>query len=124
VPTYRVLWIDISRLCIDTADIVLKALGDKSVAYNFDAGKAAINLPDTPDIQTVRELISDALSKSPKKDDYLVVDNAGDETRISVLRQGDIEELGLYLCSLCAMIFGSKEEKVVHERSHLFGFAF
>jgi hypothetical protein len=65
---------------------------------------------------------TDALSADDEG--YVVAENAHDEEEIVILRKGDIEEVGLYLCSLCAMIFGSQEERTIHERSHMFGFGF
>ena len=118
------LQINISKLCLDLKSLIMRSLDDKSVSNHSDNNRSLILLPDEVDTERIKAILNDALDKSLTQNDYVIVDNAENEKEIAILKKGDIEEVGLYLCNLCAMIFGSKEEKMVHEQSHLFGFGF
>lgn len=98
--------IDVSRLCSELRPAVLAALGRQGGALAAEG-----------DREEVRQTIQRALPE-----DYIVVENAHDPSELAVLRKGDIEQLGLYLCGFCAMVFGSETERNVHQRSHYFGF--
>lgn len=98
--------IDISRMCSELRPAVLAALGRQDGALVAEG-----------DISQVRGMLERALPE-----DYIVAENARDPEELTVLRKGEIEQLGLYLCGLCAMVFGSETERNLHQRSHYFGF--
>jgi hypothetical protein len=98
--------IDISRMCSELRPAILAALGRQDGALVVEG-----------EISEVKHTIEQVLPK-----DYIVVENAQEPQELAVLRKGDIEQLGLYLCGFCAMVFGSEIERNVHQRSHYFGF--
>jgi hypothetical protein len=51
---------------------------------------------------------------------YVVAENTEEYNTYSVLRKGDLEQIGLVICDHCGMVFGSYDEKMVHERIHYF----
>jgi hypothetical protein len=69
--------------------------------------------------QKVKEFLEQELKKNEVYD-YLVSENSEDEREIAILRKGDIEQLGIYPCIHCGMVFGSEEHRTIHERVHYF----
>ena len=53
-------------------------------------------------------------------DEYIVTENAESADTLTILKQGDVEQFGMYVCSHCGTFFKSIEERVVHERIHYF----
>jgi hypothetical protein len=46
--------------------------------------------------------------------------NTKEYNTYSVLKKGDLEQIGLVICDHCGMVFGTYDEKMVHERIHYF----
>jgi hypothetical protein len=46
--------------------------------------------------------------------------NTEEYNTYSVLKKGDLEQIGLVICEHCGMVFGTYDEKMVHERIHYF----
>ena len=57
---------------------------------------------------------------SPHLDEYIVVENYDNKNQLVVLKNGDIEQLGLYACIHCGMMFKSDEERYQHSSIHYF----
>jgi hypothetical protein len=99
--------IDISRLCDASRPALLEALGV--------AGNNSITVSGTP--AQVRQAIEKILPEG-----YVVAESTEDPTVLAVLKEGDIEQLGLYLCGYCATVFHNEVERNLHQRVHYFGF--
>ena len=52
--------------------------------------------------------------------DYVIAENSRDDNELVILKKGDIEQIGLFICMHCSMIFGSAEERSEHLRAHYF----
>jgi hypothetical protein len=100
--------VDISRLCADIKPAILGA-------FSADDGDVVIVHED--DIGKVKQVLEKKLP-----DDYVVAENMEDPEELAVLKKGDLEQLNLYFCSFCAMVFGSETERNLHQRVHYFGF--
>lgn len=100
--------IDISRLCDASRPAVLAALG----ATEQDGRIIASGTP-----AQVRQVLEQVLQEG-----YVVAESTDDPAELAVLKEGDIEQLGLYLCGYCAMVFHNELERNVHQRAHYFGF--
>jgi hypothetical protein len=46
--------------------------------------------------------------------------NTEEYNTYSVLKKGDLEQIGIVICDHCGMVFGTYDEKMVHERIHYF----
>ena len=103
----------ISRVCDDTMPAILSALSGLEMQHDIDA----IILSGAK-AKEVLQLLEKALAGS----DYVAVENTQEAGEIAILKSGDIEQLGLYLCGYCAMVFGSEIERNAHQRVHYFGF--
>lgn len=100
--------IDISRLCDASRPAILEVLD----ATEIDE---SIIVSGTP-VQ-VKEAIEKILPEG-----YVVAESTEDPRELAVLKEGDIEQLGLYLCGYCATVFHNEAERNVHQRVHFFGF--
>lgn len=103
--------VDISRLCTELRPAVLGA---------FSAGgdnDDIIVIVHEDDIKKVKQVLEKALPA-----DYVVAENTEDPEELAVLKNGDLEQLSLYFCGFCAMVFGSETERNLHQRVHYFGF--
>ena len=53
-------------------------------------------------------------------DGYMIAEDTDTINTLTILKQGDVEQFGMYMCSHCGTFFKSIEEKTVHERNHYF----
>lgn len=53
-------------------------------------------------------------------DDYIVTEDLESDNTFVILKQGDMEQLGISICDFCGLICGSEEEKNIHQRTHYF----
>lgn len=100
--------VEISRLCDATREAILQALGAAEADNSIIVSGAPAQVK-----QAIEEILPDG---------YVVAESTDDPTVIAVLKEGDIEQLGLYLCGYCATVFHNEVERNVHQRAHFFGF--
>ena len=53
-------------------------------------------------------------------DDYIVAEDLESENTLVFLKEGDIEQLNIWLCDFCGLACASEEEKYIHQRAHYF----
>ena len=51
---------------------------------------------------------------------YMVAEDTETVDTLTILKQGDVEQFGVHMCSHCGTFFKSTEERTVHERIHYF----
>ncbi len=115
--------IDVTHISDDLKSAIQNAIKQKSISGSQDndhAGKCIrIVLSDDNDRQKVKQLLEDVLRKN-QINDYIVVDNIKEEDEIAILRKDDLEQLGIFICSHCGMLFASEGERIIHQRIHYF----
>lgn len=52
--------------------------------------------------------------------DYIVAEDLESENTLVVLKNGDVEQLDIWLCDFCGLVCASEEEKYIHQRAHYF----
>jgi len=65
----------------------------------------------------------DALHSSLKRNsivEYVVAQDSQKENTITLLKSGDLGQLGIYFCDFCGGFFNTEEGKYLHERAHYF----
>lgn len=112
--------ITISQVCDAARPAILAALAGMAEPRQLERGAAVLVVPSRG--EGTKEKAIALLEKVLAGTGYVVAENTQDESEIAVLREGDIEQIGLYMCSFCATIFRSEMERDVHQRSHFFGF--
>lgn len=51
---------------------------------------------------------------------FTIAEDTEAENTVAILREGDLEQFGLYICKHCGTTFKSIDERMVHERIHYF----
>jgi hypothetical protein len=72
-----------------------------------------------PSQEELKDFLKNILDKN-NLDQFIVVEDTENENTLAIVREGDIEQFGMFMCSHCGMLFKSEEEKIVHERIHYF----
>ncbi len=102
--------VDISHLCAELRPAILDVLA-------VENSNDTVVIVQDNDIQKIKHALERALPA-----DYVVAENTQDPEELAILKNGDLEQLSLYFCSYCAMVFGSETERNLHQRVHFFGF--
>lgn len=91
-----------------------------SVVANQHAYNAIITLDYKKEsLEDFKVILRDILARN-HLDEFMIAEDAEVENTVTILRQGDLEQFGIYLCKHCGTVFKSIDEKVLHERIHYF----
>ena len=118
--------INLSRVCTELRPAILSLLHrqiSKVRVIQDNAGEEQIRiLAENEDLPKFKSIIEIEFTRNRDFDDYLVTCNNDNSSEIDILKKGDLEQLGLFICGFCPMIFQSEVEKIIHQRVHYFGF--
>jgi hypothetical protein len=53
-------------------------------------------------------------------DNFAIAEDTEAENTVAILREGDLEQFGIYVCKHCGTTFKSIDERIIHERIHYF----
>lgn len=114
-----VIKVDMSYLSTNIRKIVLNTIENKSISLKQinNNNNDIIILDSESDIQKIKEILQYALTKN-RLNDYIVTENTKEENEIAILKNGDIEQLGIYICSHCGMLFKNDTQRTIHQRIH------
>src|SRR5919199_4471187 len=121
-----VIRIDISNLTDDLRDIILDSielksfLNDQPNDDDDNNSEQIIVLPNENNIQKLKHIIQNILTRNCYQNEYIVAENLEEKNEIAILKQGDMEQLGIYICTHCGMSFESQVQRTIHERMHYF----
>ena|SRR6476469_5110395 len=68
-------------------------------------------------IKEFEDLLKTILKKN-SNEEYIVVQDMEKENTLTVLRDGDMGQLGILICDFCGALFNSEDEKYLHQRAH------
>ena len=113
--------VDMSYLSTNIRNIILNTIENKSISQKQinNNNNDIIVLDSETDIQKIKEILQYALTKN-RLNDYIVTENTKEENEIAILKNGDIEQLGIYICSHCGMLFKNDTQRTIHQRIHYF----
>lgn len=114
--------VDISYLPEDLKYIILNSIEVKSVLDtqgDNNTNKDVIIFTRENNIQKIKRIIQNILSQNHISA-YIVAENSEKENEITILKQGDMEQFGIYICTHCGMSFESENQRTVHQRIHYF----
>ena len=116
-----VIKVDMSYLSTNIRNIILNAIENKSISQKQinNNNNDIIVLDSETDIQKIKEILQYALTKN-RLNDYIVTENMKEENEIAILKNGDIEQLGIYICPHCGMLFKNDTQRTIHQRIHYF----
>jgi hypothetical protein len=75
------------------------------------------NLEFPGNIQEFEDLLITVLKKN-SIEEYIVVQDMEKENTLTILRDGDMGQLGILVCDFCGALFNSEDEKYIHQRAH------
>ncbi|MGB6627719.1 MAG: hypothetical protein WBE61_06280 [Nitrososphaeraceae archaeon] len=117
--------VDISYVAGDLRYIILNSAEVKSSSVNHRSNennnnnKDVIIFADENNIQKIKQIIQHIFTQN-HINDYIVAENTEVENEITILKQGDMEQFGIYICTHCGMSFESEIQRTVHQRIHYF----
>ena len=100
----------------------LRILIQKSTDFinALNQNEYSIIIPNESDIQAIKSNLEQLLKENNMRD-FVVVENTEKENEIAILKKGDIEQLGIFLCTHCGISFESEIQRTVHQRIHYLG---
>ena len=113
-----VVKIDLSYIPSNVQHIVLDIL-ERLVSSQKEPSGRVITLYNERSVERIKHILEEGL-RLRDLNDYVISENTLDETEIAVLKKGDIEQLGIYVCMHCGMVFESEIQRTIHERVHYF----
>jgi hypothetical protein len=113
-----VVKIDVSYIPSNIQSIILDIV-ERLIASQKESSDKMITLYNERNVEKIKHLIEEEL-KLKNLNDFIISENTRDETEIAVLKKGDIEQLGIYVCMHCGMVFESEVQRTVHQRMHYF----
>jgi hypothetical protein len=82
-------------------------------------GSSLILYFDKTSLEELKDFLEIILRKNDLNQ-FVIVEDTENENTLAIVKEGDLEQFGMYVCGHCGMIFWSEEERVVHERIHYF----
>ena len=64
-------------------------------------------------------MLQDILARN-HLDNFTIAEDTEAENTVAILREGDLEQFGIYVCKHCGTTFKSNDERILHERIHYF----
>lgn len=115
-----VIKVDVSRLSDNLKEIIVSVFDQKSILQKqSNINKNIIVLDNENDILRIKQILEEILIDNVINE-YLIAENTKEENEIAILKRGDIEQLGIYICAHCGMLFDSELQRTVHQRIHYF----
>jgi hypothetical protein len=115
-----VIKVDVSRLSDNLKEIIVSEFDQKSILQKqSNINKNIIVLDNENDILRIKQILEEILIDNVINE-YLIAENTKEENEIAILKRGDIEQLGIYICAHCGMLFDSELQRTVHQRIHYF----
>ena len=111
-----VITIDLTFASDRLRNLILKSIDGTSVKQNENT----IELQDEFDLQKTRSNLEKLLREN-RMEDFVVAENTEKENEIAILKKGDIEQIGIFLCTHCGISFESEIQRIVHQRIHYLG---
>ena len=113
-----VVKIDLSYIPSNIQSIILDIV-ERLIASQKESSDKMITLYNESNVEKIKHIIEEEL-KLKNLNDFIISENTRDETEIAILKKGDIEQLGIYVCMHCGMVFESEVQRTVHQRMHYF----
>lgn len=88
--------------------------------YRLDQNESIIIPQEESSARKIKSRLEEILEKNTIQD-FVITDNTEKQNEITLLKKGEIEQLGIYTCTRCGVEFGSDIQRTVHQRIHYFG---
>ena len=112
--------VDISYLPEDLKNIILDSMAVQSTLdHETNNNKDVIIFTMENNVQKIKQIVQGILNQN-HVNAYIVAENSEKENELTILKQGDMEQFGIYICTHCAMSFESEIQRTIHQRIHYF----
>ena len=111
-----VVIIDITRTPKFLKSIIYKEI---AIFHVTDMNDSYLKMDQECNRQHVKSFLEEVFN-AHSLSDYVIAENSRDDNELVILKKGDIEQIGLFICMHCSMIFGSAEDRSEHLRVHYF----
>lgn len=109
--------IPIITYSIDIKPFFIKEYNSSS-GSNSQKNNTKVSIYEYPgSITDFQDIIAFILKKN-NLDDYVVTQDTEAENTLTILKDGDIQQLGVIVCDFCGAVFHDEDEKYLHQRAH------
>ena len=105
---------------------------DRSTDVDYTSNHTNHHVADVKDSSTIiildynkgsledfKVVLRDILARN-RLENFTIAEDMEAENTVAILREGDLEQFGIYICKHCGTTFKSIDERIVHERIHYF----
>jgi hypothetical protein len=111
---------NLKSLIINSKELTQYAINDESVSESSKVDPDSIQLFEFNGFFASFKGILKLVLQNNSLDDYIVAEDLECENTFVILKEGDIEQLGLLFCDFCGLACASEDEKYIHQRAHYF----
>ena len=112
---------NLKPLIINSKELTQYAINDNEcVSKSSKVDSSSIQLFEFNGLFSSFKDILKLVLQNNSMDDYIVAEDLECENTFVILKEGDIEQLGLLLCDFCGLACASEDEKYIHQRAHYF----
>jgi hypothetical protein len=105
--------IDTSKVESDLKKYIFKKM---KRTYDIYQSNDIITILSEVPLANIKTTLTDILSR--QDDEYIVTENSDNEYQLIVMKNGDVEQVGIYSCIHCGMMFKSDDERHLHSFIH------
>jgi len=127
-----IIRLDLSFLSGNVRSVVVNSEEIKSCSVDYTTNRTNSALTDQHDPNTIitldykkksledfKVILQDILARN-HLDNFTIAEDTEAENTVAILREGDLEQFGIYVCKHCGTTFKSSDERILHERIHYF----
>lgn len=105
-------------LILNSDELKKYSINNNSINYLEEQEKIVVF--DIPlSIEIIKEILNSILEKNSIYG-YIIAQDTEVENSLVILKAGDLQQLGIFICDFCGALSNSEEEKYIHQRAHYF----
>ena len=127
-----IIRLDLSFLSGNVRSVIVNSEEIKSCSVDYTTNHTNIAAADQYDPNTIitldykkesledfKIILRDILVRN-HMDNFAIAEDTEAENTVPILREGDLQQFGIYVCKHCGTTFKSIDERILHERIHYF----
>jgi len=127
-----IIRLDLSFLSGDVRSVISNSEEVKSCSVDYTTNRTNSAMADQHDpnsiiildykkksLEDFKVILYDILARN-HLDNFTIAEDTEAENTVAILREGDLEQFGIYVCKHCGTTFKSNDERILHERIHYF----
>jgi rubrerythrin len=127
-----IIRLDVSFLSANVRSLIVNSEEIKSFSVDYTTNRTNSAMANQDDPNTIitldykkesledfKAMLREILSRN-HLDNFTIAEDTETENTVAILREGDLEQFGIYVCKHCGTTFKSIDERIIHERIHYF----